>query len=134
MSPLTLPVSDPETLWLVYDGDCPLCRASALGVRIKKAAGQLMTLDARTAGEHELMAAIAAEGLDLNQGIVVRYHGLLHHGIDALHLLALLSSPHDSFNRFNAWMFKSKARVKALYPLMKAVRRLSLGILGKDLI
>ena len=126
--------ADDGTLWLVYDGDCPLCRASAQAVRVKKAAGKLMTLDARHAEGHELIEAIKARGLDLNQGIVVRFHGQLYHGVDALHLLALLGSSHDLFNRFNAWFFKSKARVALFYPFMKSVRALSLLVQGKGAI
>jgi predicted DCC family thiol-disulfide oxidoreductase YuxK len=131
---LSKPDAEDDTLWLVYDGDCPLCRASAMAVRVKKAAGALMTLDARHAEGHELMDAIAAQNLDLNQGIVVRYHGQLYHGVEALHLLALMGSQNDIFNRFNAWFFKSKARVHFFYPVLKAGRRLSLKLLGKDLI
>jgi predicted DCC family thiol-disulfide oxidoreductase YuxK len=126
--------ADAGILWLVYDGDCPLCRASAMAVRVKKAAGNLMTLDARHAEGHELMEAIKAQNLDLNQGIVVRYHGQLYHGTDALHLLALMGSQNDAFNRFNAWFFKSKARVAFFYTVLKAGRRLSLKLLGKGLI
>lgn len=130
-------MSKPETdngLWLVYDGDCPLCRASAHAVRVKKTVGQLHMLDARTNRDHPLMTQIAAEGLDLNEGMVVRFEGRLYHGMEALHILALLGSEHDAFNRLSAWIFKSKTRTRVLYPVMKLARRISLKILGKDLL
>ncbi|ESQ77850.1 DCC1-like thiol-disulfide oxidoreductase family protein [Asticcacaulis sp. YBE204] len=122
--------TDADTLYLVYDGDCPLCRAGAQGFRVNRAVGRLETLDARTT-DHPLIAEIKARGFDLNQGIVVAYQGQLHHGEDAMHMLALMGSSSDAFNRFNAWLFRSKARVKWLYPVLKTGRRVSLKLMGK---
>jgi predicted DCC family thiol-disulfide oxidoreductase YuxK len=122
------------SLVLVYDGDCPLCRNSAKAVRLKASVGSIEMVDARVLGNHPIRSEIMDEGLDLNEGIVVKFEGKLYHGSDALHLLALLGSSSDRFNRFNAWIFRSKIRTDWLYPYLKAARRLSLWVQRKPLL
>ncbi|UDF04200.1 DCC1-like thiol-disulfide oxidoreductase family protein [Asticcacaulis sp. AND118] len=123
--------TEAETLWLVYDGDCVLCRSGALGYRVNKAVGRLQTLDARSHAVHPVLREIHTRQLDLNQGIVVVYGDQWRHGADALNLLAMLGSNHDALNRFNAWLFRSPRRARWLYPLMRAGRNLSLKLAGK---
>ena len=123
--------TEAETLWLVYDGDCVLCRSGALGYRVNKAVGRLQTLDARVDTDHPILQEIHARRLDLNQGIVVVYGDQWRHGADALNLLALLGSNSNTFNRFNAWLFRSPRLTRWLYPLMRAGRNLSLKLAGK---
>jgi len=125
---------DPDTLWLVYDGDCILCRSGAQGYRVSKAVERLQTLDARIETNHPVLREIHARGLDLNQGMVAVYGGQWRHGADAMTLLALLGSDSDALNRFNAWLFRSPVRARRLYPVLKAGRRLSLRLSGKGLI
>jgi len=125
---------DPDTLWLIYDGDCVLCRSGALGYRVNRAVKCLNTLDARTEGDHPVLREIHARGLDLNQGMVAVYGDQWRHGPEAMTLLALLGSDRDARNRFNAWLFRSPARARLFYPLLKACRRLSLRLGGKGLI
>lgn len=124
------PVNE-DGLWLVYDGDCPLCRSAAQAIRVKATVGQLHMLNAREAGDHPLMRNIMARGLDLNEGIVVRYQAHFYHGADGLHLLALLGSESDGFNRFTGWVFRSKTRTRFIYPALKAGRNLLLWMRGK---
>lgn len=122
---------DAHTLWLVYDGDCVLCRSGALGYRINRAVGRLETLDARGDSDHPILKEIRARQLDLNQGIVVVYGHQWHHGAEALNRLALLGSNSDGLNRFIAWMFRSPCCTRWLYPLLRAGRDLSLKLSGK---
>ncbi|HTN39982.1 MAG TPA: DCC1-like thiol-disulfide oxidoreductase family protein [Asticcacaulis sp.] len=128
------PQSQPDetpAIWLVYDGDCPFCSASTYMVRIKQAVGQLHILNAREAADHPLMAEIAAQRLDLNQGIVVKFQNRLYHGREALHVLALISSEKGWLNRLNIALFRHRRTVDLAYPLMKGVRDLTLKALGR---
>ncbi len=120
----------PTPLWLVYDGDCPFCAATAQMYRLKTSVGALHVVNAREAADTALMREITRQKLDLNQGIVVRFEGKLYHGADALHLLAMLGSDHDWLNRINVTVFRNRALVGLAYPVMKTVRNAVLFVLG----
>jgi predicted DCC family thiol-disulfide oxidoreductase YuxK len=120
-----------DTIWLVYDGDCPFCSASAQTVRVKQAVGNLRILNAREAQGHPLMDEIRAQALDLNQGIVVKFAGQLYHGAEALHLLAMIGSEQGWLNRLNVRLFRNRSVVRFAYPVLKAMRGASLTLLGK---
>ncbi len=122
----------PSSLWLVYDGDCPFCSATARMYRLRKSAGELVVVDARTAGDTALTREIAEHGLDLNEGIVASFGGRLYHGADALHLLAMLGSDNGVLNRLNALMFRNRTMVGLAYPVMKAARHGVLKLLGRQ--
>ncbi|EGF93012.1 pyrrolo-quinoline quinone [Asticcacaulis biprosthecium C19] len=126
------PMSEGAPIQLVYDGDCPFCMASARMVRIKQAVGSLQILNAREIAGTPLGDEIAAHGLDLNQGIVVKFEDRLYHGEDALHLLAMIGSDRGWLNRLNVALFRNKATVALFYPAMKAIRRLMLRLNGKQ--
>jgi predicted DCC family thiol-disulfide oxidoreductase YuxK len=125
MSVLKIP---DEGVWLVYDGECPVCRTYCSYIRIRQAAGQLHLVDARQPGT--LMDEITAAGLDIDQGMVLKMSGQLYYGADAIHMLTLLSSPSGLFNRFNYYLFSTRLGSRILYPLGKAVRNLVLKVLG----
>lgn len=121
----------PATLWLVYDGDCPFCSATARMYRLKKSVGDLQVVNAREAGDMEIMQAITAAKLDLNEGIVARFNGRLYHGAEALHLVALLGSDKDWLNRLNAVLFQNRQTVRFVYPTMKFLRSAVLKLMGR---
>lgn len=133
-APGTKPQPDPPThepIWLVYDGACPFCSAAAQTLRIRQAVGTLHILNARDAEYTPLMAEIHAQKLDLDAGIVVKFEGRLWHGVDAVHLLALIGSEQGWLNRLNVMLFRNRKLAVAAYPIMKALRNLSLLLLGK---
>ncbi len=117
-----------EGVWLVYDGECPVCRTYCSYIRIRQATGQLHLVDARQPGE--LMDEITAAGLDIDQGMVLKMSGQLYYGADAIHMLTLLSTPSGLFNRFNYYLFSTRLGSRILYPLGKALRNLLLKVLG----
>lgn len=121
----------PATLWLVYDGDCPFCSATAQMYRLKKSVGDLHVVNAREAGDTEIMQAITAANLDLNEGIVARFNGRLYHGAEALHLLAMLGSDKDWLNRLNVLLFRNPHTVRLAYPAMKFLRNSILKMMGR---
>lgn len=123
---INLPNKYNDGIYLIYDHECLLCRQTAKALRLKKAAGKLTTINART--DHPLVNEIISLGYNLNEGIVVLYQNQIYYSSDAIHLLALLSSPSNFFNRINAKLFKYKAIAKSIYPFAKGIRRVLLFI------
>jgi len=117
-------VQNTNVIYLIYDGECLICRHSAQALRIKNSVGQLQTINART--NHELVNEVEQLGYDLNEGMIVKYHEQLYYGSDAVHLLALLSSHADWFNKLNAFLFKYKTMTIVTYPVFKTMRKLLL--------
>ncbi|MEM7054051.1 MAG: DUF4166 domain-containing protein [Pseudomonadota bacterium] len=117
-------------VWFVYDGDCSICCMAAEALQIKKSVGDLHLVDARHDQQHPLVAEINALGLDLDEGMVLKFQDRHYHGRDALHLMALLGSAHGGFNRMNALLFRSKFVARLCYPFMRAMRNFLLRMNG----
>ncbi len=119
---------DPEA-WLVYDGECPFCSAYIRFLKFRESAGAVELIDARAGGP--VVDEIIAAGLDLDEGMVLKMAGRFYHGDDCIHALALMSGESTVFNRFNAWIFKSPARARLLYPILRTGRNAALRLLGR---
>ena len=113
---------------LVYDGACPLCRAYCNAVRIDAHGGELLLVDAREAGD--LIDALAAAGMDIDDGFILKSGDTYRHGAEVLHALALLSNRSGLFNRITHFLFKSLARCQFVYPAFQGYRTLLLALLG----
>ena len=118
-----------EELLLVYDRECPACNAYCQVVRIRERVGELRIVDARE--NSEVMNEITSQGLDIDQGMVLKMGNQLYYGSDAVHTLALMGSRSGIFNRINYWIFKSKTISSILYPVLRFFRNFLLKILGK---
>jgi len=119
-----------DNVSIVYDGDCPLCRAYVLHLRLRESAGSVRLIDAR---QHPLLVkTLRRKGCDLDSGIVVRIHERLYHGAAALNALALMSTRSGCFNRLNYLVFRSRLLSTLLYPSMMFGRRILLQLLGKQ--
>lgn len=116
----------PEPVYLIYDGDCLLCRNSARVVKIRESIGSLLLINARE--QHPMVQEAKQEGYDLNEGILIKYRQQYYFGADAIHFLALVGSPNDLFNKINAHIFKFKWIAYCLYPFMKCIRNFLLFI------
>lgn len=114
---------------LVYDGECPFCSAYIRLLRFRASTGAVDLIDARGGGP--LVDEIVAAGLDLDDGMVLKMAGRFYHGDDCIHALALMSGGSTLFNRVNAWIFKSPARARLLYPMLRAGRNAALRLLGR---
>jgi predicted DCC family thiol-disulfide oxidoreductase YuxK len=119
-----------ETIWFVYDGECPICTLGADFYKVRKSVGRVQTVDARTEKDHPVMREVNDAKLNLDEGMVVKYQGRLYQGRDALHLMAQLGATDDMLNAINNTIFKSKALAHWLYPSMKAARNLALKLKG----
>ncbi len=118
-----------EEILLVYDRECPACNAYCQVVRIRESVGELRIVDARE--NSEVMNEITSQGLDIDQGMVLKMGNQLYYGSDAVHTLALMGSRSGIFNRINYWIFKSKTISSILYPVLRFFRNFLLKILGK---
>lgn len=127
---MVTPETDRNTLYLIYDDECPLCRSSAHALNIKKAVGNLILINARES--HPLVDSAYEHGFDPDKGIVVIYNNHYYFGVDAVHFLALLNSSNGVLNRMVAVVFRSRLLAKIFYPVVKSIRRLLLGIKGVD--
>jgi predicted DCC family thiol-disulfide oxidoreductase YuxK len=120
-----MPLNDIE---VTYDGACPVCRSVVH--RLKARHGERIALiDARAAPDR--VAALAARGLDLDEGIVVKAGEAYFSGAEATRYLARLHAPAGWLERFAAWSFGSPRRAALLYPLFRTGRRLLLFLLGR---
>jgi predicted DCC family thiol-disulfide oxidoreductase YuxK len=115
-------------VWLVYDGECPVCKTYCRYVRIREAVGRLHLVDARQPGA--LMDEITAAGLNIDQGMVVKFRGAMYYGADAMNVLTLLSTRSGLFNRVAYWFFAAPGASRVFYPIGKALRILLLKLLG----
>ena len=114
---------------LIYDKDCPACNAYCQMVRIRQSVGELKLINARE--DTEVMQQITAQGLDIDQGMVLKIADNCYYGSDAIYMLSLLSSRSGWFNRLNYHLFKSRRVAKWLYPLLRACRNFLLKLLRK---
>jgi predicted DCC family thiol-disulfide oxidoreductase YuxK len=122
--------ADRAAVIIYYDGDCPCCSDYVRHLRLKEAVGAPRLVDLREAPEGR--AALEAEGLDLDQGMVADIGGVRHAGADALSALALLTTRSGLFNRATAALFSRPAVARLAYPLLRAGRNTLLTLLGRE--
>ncbi len=119
-----------EPVYLVYDKQCPACDNYCQVVRIQESIGDLVLVNARQ--NSPIMDEITQQGLDIDQGMVLKVGDQLYHGADAIHALSLMSSRSGIFNRLNYWMFASQDIARVLYPILKCLRNALLKLLRKS--
>jgi predicted DCC family thiol-disulfide oxidoreductase YuxK len=116
-------------VWLVYDGECPFCSRYVRFVRLRAALGQVKLINARDGGP--VVDQAVAAGLDLDEGMALKIDDRWYHGDECIHMLALLSTRSDVFNRLNGAIFRSRAASRLLYPLLRTGRNAALRLLGR---
>jgi len=114
---------------VVYDGQCPFCSTYVRLTRLRDAVGPVELVDARLGGP-AVDEAVRA-GLDLDEGMVLKYGGRLYHGADCLNMLSLLSSRTGLFNRLMAFAFARPGIARRAYPILRAGRNATLKLLGR---
>ncbi|MGF1625552.1 MAG: thiol-disulfide oxidoreductase DCC family protein [Alphaproteobacteria bacterium] len=119
---------DRDALEIIYDGECPFCTRYVALVRLREAVGPVALIDARS--DDPRVAAVQAEGYDLNVGMVVRHRGVVHHGPAAVAVLTRLSR--GGLLRHLMRPFFANPRLAApAYRVLAAGRRGALRLLGK---
>lgn len=112
---------DAGDAWLVYDGECPLCRRYACGLELAAAAGRLILVNAREGGP--LAAEARALPYNLESGMALKFKGRWYLGAEALHLLAVWSDGGGWFRRWQRGLFRWRPAARLGYPLLKLGRR-----------
>ena len=127
-----LDVSD-TPVQLIYDGNCPFCVAYTSRVKRYSGVESITITDAHDTAlnSKSTIQLISDQGLDLDEGIVLRINDKFYHGPLALHILSSMSGQHGWFNRLNKAIFGSALVARIIYPVLKAIRNLTLAILGK---
>lgn len=115
-------VEDRKGVWLVYDGECPICEYAAQALRIKNDFGELHTLNARDAESDSLMEEIKKRGLDLDDGMVIYASDKFYHGKEALKFMAKYGEVKNPFMTFLKGLFWSSTLSSLTYPWFRGAR------------
>ena len=118
-----------EEILLVYDKQCPVCDNYCQLVHVRETVGDLKLVNARESSA--VMDEITSQGLDIDQGMVLKMGDRLYYGSDAIHALALISSRSGVFNRLNYLMFQSRTLSRIFYPVLRFFRNLLLKLLRR---
>ncbi|TLY91868.1 MAG: DUF393 domain-containing protein [Gammaproteobacteria bacterium] len=119
----------PREVLLVYDRECPVCDAYCRAADGRASVPGLRLVNARE--DTAVMDEITRQGLDIDQGMVLKVDGALYYGADAIHALAARGGAAGAFNRINRSLFGSRGRARLLYPLLRSGRNLLLKALGR---
>jgi predicted DCC family thiol-disulfide oxidoreductase YuxK len=124
-------VGEPQEIWFVYDGDCPVCSHAAAVWRIRRDYGELQLLDAREHPDHPLLREIQNRRIDLDDGMVIHHDNAFYHGRDALQFMARYADRRGALNRVFRILFRSAGLSAVSYPTMRAGRNALLRLRGK---
>jgi predicted DCC family thiol-disulfide oxidoreductase YuxK len=119
-----------NTIYFVYDGECPICQMGASLYQVRQSVGELKTVNARTEKDHPVMQEINQARLNLDKGMVIKYNNQLYQGAEALQLMATLGADSGWFNHVNNTLYKSKTLAKLSYPFMRGARNVALKLKG----
>jgi predicted DCC family thiol-disulfide oxidoreductase YuxK len=119
-------------LIVVYDGECPFCRNYMRLMALRRAAGPVELVDARTPAP--AVNELVQLGYDLNEGMIAVFGRSIYYGTDAVVLLSSLASERGWVGRLVAFLLRNPRRARLLYPIMKLGRRIVLKSLGIPLI
>jgi predicted DCC family thiol-disulfide oxidoreductase YuxK len=122
----------PGSLVVVYDGECPFCRNYLQLMALRRAAGTVELVDARTSAPAAL--TLKQLGYDLNEGMAALYAGTVYYGSDAVVFLSSLATERGWVGQAIALLLRGPRRARLLYPIMKVGRRIVLMLLGKPLL
>jgi hypothetical protein len=111
-----------ESVWFVYDGECPLCCMAANALRIKRDYAELHLLNGRENQQDPLLLEIKRRGLDLDEGMVICIGEKFYHGKDALKFMARYGEARNGFNIFCKGLFRTDTASSIFYPWMRGMR------------
>ena len=123
-------IIDPNTIYVVYDGDCPFCSRYVAFQRFRETVGRVELVDGRE--RPSIAASLGVAGYPLDTGMVLVWRGEIYHGDACIHRLALLSSGSGLFNQLNAAIFGNRTVARVLYPILRKGRDAVLWVLGRS--
>jgi len=124
-----VPTKIKNSLYVIYDGECYFCNHTAQALRIKKAVGELVLINARES--NELVTEVIKQGFDVNEGIVVYYQQKFYHAQEAIFLLNALADRSTLRGKLAYVFYKNKLATLLGYPILKLLRNLNLKWQGK---
>lgn len=119
-----------EGFWLIYDGDCPVCRSTAHAILIRKQYGSMTLVDARAAPDHPICRKASAAGLDLDEGMVIFADGEVYHGAGAISFLASFGDPGHLLTKMSKVVNRSSRFSARAYGLLRGLRNILLRLRG----
>jgi predicted DCC family thiol-disulfide oxidoreductase YuxK len=121
-----------QRLTIVYDGECPFCGAYAKLYALRANVGHISMINARE--DPAIVSDLRAQGMEINDGMVVTWQGRTYWGADAMHLLSVLGARSGFFGIANRMLFGRETIARFTYPILTAARRLTLATLGRRMI
>ena len=115
--------------FVLYDGECPVCGAYIALAQLRTLRPDLQVLDARK--EPALVAALRADGYDVNDSILVRLGAQVYRGGAATRLISELGSENPFVRRAALYAIGGAPWSNALYPWLRAMRNGLLRIMGR---
>lgn len=113
---------------IVYDGACPVCSRFVTYSRLKAHDGDFQLINAR---DHEaLQSHCLAEGINLDDGMVLWLHGEIYHGDEAMYRITQLTTSSSFLNKAVYLLNKSPMLARLSYPVLRAGRNTLLLLLG----
>jgi predicted DCC family thiol-disulfide oxidoreductase YuxK len=116
-------------LSIIYDGECPFCANFVKLYAIRKKVTEVELIDAR--GQRGLVQELRAQGMDINEGMVVVWQGHCYFGAAGMHLLSVLGTEAGIFGVFNRLLFQNRRVAGLIYPALAAGRRITLSLLRR---
>ena len=123
-------LDEPRQVWLIYDGECPLCNNYAQHLKLRQSVEEFILVDARQGGP--IVEQVRRLPHDLNNGMVVKIGSRHYTGHEALNVLARLSEARGIYSKFNRLAFSSSFVARGSYPLLKFGRWLLLKLKGVE--
>jgi predicted DCC family thiol-disulfide oxidoreductase YuxK len=114
---------------VIYDGQCPFCSTYVRFARLRETVGPVELVDARSGGP--VIEELVSAGLDLDEGMLLKYGGRVYQGADCLNMLSVLSSHSGLINRLMALVFAHPEVARLAYPMLRAGRNATLRLLGR---
>lgn len=122
----------PNRLSVIYDGDCPFCANFVKLYAIRKNAGDMELINARE--RPFLVQELRAQGMEINDGMVVIWRKHYYFGAEGMHLLSILGTESGIFGMLNRFLFRNRNAAAAIYPVLAIGRRAALFLLRRKLI
>lgn len=118
-----------EPAELVYDSHCPICRIYCRRLEQSELDGiKLKLIDARARAD--LVQAYRADGIDIDNTVVLSVGGKRLTGADAFNHLASADRERGAFGWLNRFLFRARGRARALYPIFVRLRAVLLRVIG----
>lgn len=117
-------MSETTAMRVYYDGDCPFCTSYVKLARLRRAVGGVELINAREATDE--IAQFAADGYDIDKGMIVVLDGKTYFGWEAVWAMNALAARSAVLRRVT-----NRQIIRAIYPFLRACRNLTLRAMGR---